>query len=60
MVGRDRHRSLGAWLTITPPRPLFFVSVDSEGFRFVVSCLKSTLVGWFVSVAFKWVRESTV
>jgi hypothetical protein len=38
---------------------MFFVSVDSEGFRFVVSCLESTLVGWFVSVAFKWVRAES-
>jgi len=35
---------------------MFLVSVDSEGFRFAVSCLESTLVGWFVSVAFKGVR----
>jgi len=42
----------------TPPTLLFFVSVDSGGFRFVVSCLESTLVGWLVSVAFKWVRGS--
>src|SRR6266850_6801167 len=40
----------------TPPTPLFFVSVDSRGFTYVVSCLESTLAGWFVSVAFKWVR----
>jgi hypothetical protein len=37
---------------------MFFISVDSGGFRFAVSCLESTLAGWFVSVAFKWVRES--
>ncbi len=41
----------------TPP-PLFFVSVDSEGFMFGVSCLESTLVRSFVSVAFKWVRAA--
>jgi hypothetical protein len=29
---------------------VFFISVDSGGFRDVVSCLESTLVGWFVSV----------
>jgi hypothetical protein len=33
---------------------MFFISVDFEGFRCVVSCLESTLVGWLVSVAFKW------
>jgi hypothetical protein len=37
---------------------MFFISVDSGGFRFAVSCLESTLAGWFVSVGFKWVRES--
>jgi hypothetical protein len=41
------------WLTITPPSPMFFVSVDSGGFRFAVSCLESTLVRWPVSIAFK-------
>jgi hypothetical protein len=35
---------------------MFFVSVDSEGFRFTVTSLESTLVRWLVSVAFKWVR----
>jgi hypothetical protein len=38
------------------PPPAFFVSVDSEGFRLVVSCLESTLAGLFVSVASKRVR----
>jgi len=33
---------------------MFFITVDFEGFRCVVSCLESTLVGWLVSVAFKW------
>ena len=47
-------------LTITPPPPMFFVSVDSGGFRVVVSCLESTLVGWFVSVAFKWVSAGMI
>src|SRR6266403_1026854 len=42
------------------PTPMFFVSVDSRGFRFAVSCLESTLVGWLVSVAFKWVRAGTI
>jgi hypothetical protein len=41
------------------PLPLFFVSVDSGRFRFAINCLESTLVRWFVSVAFKWVRAST-
>src|SRR6266850_2097450 len=60
MVARDRHTSSHVWLTITPPPPMFFVSVDSRGFRFVVSCLESTLVGWLVSVAFKLVRAGTI
>jgi len=60
LVARDRHASSHVWLTITPPPPMFFVSVDSRGFRFVVSCLESTLVGWLVSVAFKWVRAGTI
>jgi hypothetical protein len=32
---------------------MFFISADSEGFRYAVSLLESTLVGWLVSVAFK-------
>src|SRR6266404_633015 len=47
-------------LAITPPPPMFFISVDSGGFRCAVSCLESTLVGWFVSVAFKRVRAGMV
>jgi len=39
---------------------VFFVSVASKGFRVCVSGLESTLAGWFVSVAFKWVREGVV
>ena len=39
---------------------MFFGSVDSRRSRFVVSCLESTLVGWLVSVAFKWVRASMI
>ncbi len=39
---------------------MFFVSVDSRRFRFVVSCLESTLARWLVSVAFKWVRAGTI
>ena len=35
------------------PTPVFFVSVASKGVRFFVSLLHATLVGWFVSVAFK-------
>jgi hypothetical protein len=42
------------------PLPLFFISVASKGLRVYVSGLESTLAGWFVSVAFKWVRESVV
>ena len=42
------------------PSPMFFVSVASKGFRVCVSGLESTLAGWFVSVAFKWVRETVV
>jgi hypothetical protein len=39
---------------------MFFISVDSGGFRLIVSCLESTLAGWLVSVAFKWVRASVL
>jgi hypothetical protein len=39
---------------------VFFISVASKGFSVYVSSLESTLAGWFVSVAFKWVRESVV
>jgi hypothetical protein len=39
---------------------MFFISVDFEGFRCVVSCLESTLVGWLVSIAFKWVRQDMI
>ena len=39
---------------------MFFVSVDSGGFRFAVSYLESTLVRWLVSVAFKWVRAGMI
>jgi hypothetical protein len=39
---------------------MLFMSVDSKEFRYVVSCLESTLVGRFVSVAFKWVRAGMV
>jgi hypothetical protein len=35
---------------------MFFISVDSEEVRYVVSCLELTLVGWLASVAYKWVR----
>jgi hypothetical protein len=40
--------------------PVFFVSVASKGVRFPVSPLDATLAGWFVSVAFKWVRVGMV
>src|SRR6266403_2966975 len=43
-----------------PLPPMFFISVDSGGFRCAVSCLESTLVGWFVSVAYKRVRAGMV
>src|SRR6267142_5343177 len=38
-------RGNGSWLTITPPTPLFFISVDSKGFSFTVSSLFATLTG---------------
>jgi hypothetical protein len=51
MVVQNRHPCQDVWLTITTPPPMFFVSVDSGGFRFVVSCLESILVEWLVSIA---------
>ena len=43
----------GSWLTITPPTPLFFVSVESKGFSDPVSSLFATLTRGFISVAAK-------
>src|SRR6266403_4376926 len=43
----------GSWLTITPPTPLFFVSVASKGLRSAVSLLFATLAGGSISVAAK-------
>ncbi len=40
----------GSWLTITPPTPLFFVSVESKGLSDPVSSLFATLTGDFISV----------
>ena len=40
-------------LTITPPTPLFSVSVASKGFRNRVNPLFATLAGRFISVAAK-------
>ena len=42
-----------AWLTITRPTPLFFVSAESKGLRHPVSSLDATLMGDSVSVDFK-------
>src|SRR5882724_5278360 len=42
-----------SWLTITPPTPLFFVSVASKGLSPGVSLLFATLAREFVSVAAK-------
>ena len=39
-----------SWLTITPPRPLFFVSVAAKGLGDPVSFLFATLTGDFISV----------
>ena len=43
--------------SVTPPSPLFFVSVDFRGFRVAVSCLESislelidSIRGWRVSL----------
>src|SRR6267142_4814085 len=43
----------GRWLTITPPSPLFFVSVASKGFSLALSLLFTTLAREFISVAAK-------
>src|SRR6266478_2989474 len=43
----------GSWLTVTPPTPLFFVSVASKEFSFAVSLLFATLAREFISVAAK-------
>jgi len=43
----------GRWLAITPPSPLFFVSVASKGLTPTVSLLFATLTGEFISVAAK-------
>jgi len=50
----------GVWLTITAPLPVILINVASKGLRVNVSGLETTLVGWFVSVASKWVREGVV
>ena len=47
--------SLGIWLTIRAPPPMFFISVASKGLRLAVSVLKSTLMGDHVSVDSKGV-----
>src|SRR5882672_9011703 len=43
----------GRWLTITPPAPLFFVSVASKGLTPTVSLLFATLARRSISVAAK-------
>jgi hypothetical protein len=48
-----RERLFGNGVADETPTPVFFVSVASKGVRFFVSALDATLVGWFVSVAFK-------
>ncbi len=42
-----------SWLTITPPTPLFFVSVAAKGFSLAVSLLSATLAVGSISVAAK-------
>ena len=56
----ERNPSSGVWLTITGPLPVILVNVASKRFGVYVSGLESTLVGWFVNVAFKWVMEGVV
>jgi len=48
------------WLTITALLPVFFISAASKRLGVYVSGLESTLAGWFVSVASKWVSEGVV
>ena len=52
---QDRNPSWDFWLTITPPTPVFFVSVDSKEFRDPVSSLDATLMRGLISVDFKGV-----
>ena len=58
VVARDRHPSSGVWLTITPPTPLFFVSVAAKGLSNSASLLFATLTREFVSVAAKGLTET--
>jgi len=57
---QDRNPSSDVWLTITVPLPVILINVASKGLRVNVNGLESTLAGWFVSIAFKWVRKGVV
>jgi hypothetical protein len=56
----ERNPSSDVWLTITGPLPVILVNVASKRLSVCVSGLESTLTGWFVNVAFKWVRKGVV
>src|SRR5882724_8743268 len=47
----------GSWLTITPPTPLFFISVAFKRLSDPVNSLFATLTGGLISVDSKGVRE---
>jgi hypothetical protein len=54
----EQGRSIsGMGCLVAPPTPRVFVSVASKEVRFPVTPLDATLVGWFVSAAFKGVRQ---